>query len=28
MQSILPTEYAALANEIRQLATLFHRTLN
>jgi 3-deoxy-7-phosphoheptulonate synthase len=28
MQSILPTEYAALMNEIHQLATLFHRTLN
>jgi 3-deoxy-7-phosphoheptulonate synthase len=28
MQSILPTEYATLANEIHQLATLFHRTLN
>jgi 3-deoxy-7-phosphoheptulonate synthase len=28
MQSILPTEYAALAKEIHQLATLFHRTLN
>jgi 3-deoxy-7-phosphoheptulonate synthase len=28
MQSILPTEYASLMNEIQQLATLFHRTLN
>jgi 3-deoxy-7-phosphoheptulonate synthase len=28
MQSILPTEYASLMNEIHQLATLFHRTLN
>ena len=28
MQSILPSEYASLMNEIHQLATLFHRTLN
>ena len=28
MQSILPTEYGSLMNEIHQLATLFHRTLN
>ena len=28
MQSILPTEYGTLMNEIHQLATLFHRTLN